>query len=110
MNANAMLNQLQHREIQNKIREQKLKESKNSSKTFTIFVKVLTQIPRAIPSKYQIYGYQSFPIPEEKCRMFCFTEKSAFEKFREYLRTIRASYSAQILPAPTAPYNVLKGF
>lgn len=110
MNANAMLNQLQHREIQNKIREKKMKEAKSSSKSFTIFVKVLTQIPRAIPEKYHLYGYQSFPIPEEKCRMFCFTEKSSFETFREYLRAIKASYSAKVLAAPTAPHNILKGF
>lgn len=76
---------------------------------YPLHVEVYTEIPVRIPNSLSIHSYCSFPMPN-KARMFLFTDKSSFEKFRLYLRTLNAQFMAKVLPPPRHPNAVLKGF
>lgn len=76
---------------------------------YPLHVEVFTEIPMKIPHNLSIHSYCSFPMPN-KARMFLFSDKSSFEKFRLYLRTLNAQFTARALPPPRHPNAILKGF
>lgn len=77
---------------------------------FPVSVEVFTYIPKLIPPEYDVQSYASFPIPENKSRVFLLKDIQSFERFRNYLRNLQASFQAKVEAPPRYPHNVLRGF
>lgn len=80
-----------------------------SGSRYPLHVEVFTEIPVRLPTALSIHSYCSFPMPN-KARMFMFTDKESFERFRLYLRSLNAQFMAKVLPPPQYPNAILKGF
>ena len=108
----AVMNQLTFtaREESRRKSQKDFEDKFKSSVQYPIAVEVFSSIPKVIPPIIGVESYASFPIPDNKSRMFLLKSKDSFEKFRLYLRTLNASFEAKLLPCPRHPYRVLKGF
>lgn len=100
--------QERNKELHKAIDESPAKFRAVSGSHYPLHVEVSADMHFRIPSHLGIHHYSSFPVPEG--RMFAFVDKNSFEKFLEYLRSLKAQFKATVLPPPQHPKGVLKGF